>query len=151
MSREEIAQRMRDDTLRHVVDPRDAERNGHAGGSSNGKPAAARKPDSIGRFQTVNVFVDQSARLVSPKAVSTWLVLWRETKSNGLATIAHSQIAERLGVTARTVRRAARELETAGLITVVARGGLQNGGQSSTYRVNAKPKKPTPKPRTALS
>ena len=109
-----------------------AERNEHHSRAKAHKP----KQKSEGRFQTMNTFVDHSARLVDTTAQATWLVLFRETR-NGLATISQGQIAERIGVSRRTAIRATQSLEEAKLITVVKRGGLSGG--SSTYRVYGTP------------
>lgn len=98
---------------------------------------AIRKPDSVARFKTMNEFVDYSARLVDTTAQAVWLVLFRETKPNGVARISHGQIAERIGSSRRTVVRAVQHLEDAKLVSVVQRGGLTGG--SSSYRVHGTP------------
>lgn len=102
----------------------------------NGKQGK-KNPHSAGRFQTMNEFVDYSARLVDTTAQAVWLVLFRETKPNGIACVSHSQIAERIGSCRRTVVRATQHLEDAKLVTVVHRGGLTGG--TSAYRVHATP------------
>lgn len=104
--------------------------------SKSGKPSV-HKPESVGRFKTMNEFVDYSARLVDTTAQAVWMVLFRETKPNGLACISHSQIAERIGSCRRTVVRATQHLEDAKLITVVHRGGMTGG--SSSYRIHGTP------------
>lgn len=120
------------DRLKQPPAPQDHhEHNGHA--QANGKPKH-RKPASIGRFQTMNAFIDQSARLVDTTAQAVWFVLFRETRSNGVATVAHSQIAQMIGVSRRTVVRAIDALQSAGLVETVVQGGHANGRMPSTYR-----------------
>jgi hypothetical protein len=96
---------------------------------STGKPN--RK--ASGRFAVLNAFVDHGARAVNTTAVAVWLVLYREVQPDGLATVSHAHIAERLNVTRQTVTRALKRLVTAGFISVVRPGGWQRG--PSTYRV----------------
>lgn len=104
------------------------------------KQATSRSAQT-GRFQVINSFFDDSARLVSTTAQSAWTVLWRDVKKNGLASMSQSQIAEKMGKSPRTVQRALKELEQAGLITVVKRGYAKRDGTtlSSIYRVHSKP------------
>ena len=90
------------------------------------------------RFKTLNEFVDYSARLVDTTAQAVWMVLFRETKPNGLASVSQGQIAERVGLSRRSAIRAVQTLENAKLITVVKRG-KKNGGPSF-YRVHALPR-----------
>lgn len=103
-------------------------------------PPPKRKVAS--RFQTLNDFVDHSARMVSTTAQAAWYVLFRDVKQDGRACMAHSQIAERIGMERRTVARALKQLEAQGLLTVVRRGGLNRG--SNVYRVHGKRQKTTP-------
>jgi CRP-like cAMP-binding protein len=107
-------------------------------------PPKRATTSTAGRFQTLNDFVDQSFRLIDDAARSVWMVLYRETQSNGLATIAHSQIAERMDCSRRTVIRAMGKLEELGLVVVVIRGGIGKQKKSSTYRVHGTPVKVTP-------
>jgi hypothetical protein len=101
------------------------------------KPVKGKSVATAGRFKTMNEFVDFSARLVDTTAQAVWLVLFRETKPNGVACVSHSQIAERIGSSRRTVVRATQHLEDAKLVTVVHRGGLTGG--TSAYRVHGTP------------
>lgn len=102
------------------------------------QPAQRKGPS---RFQTLNDFVDHSARLVSTTAQAAWHVLFRDVKPSGQACMAHSQIAAKIGVKPRTVARALKQLEDQGLVTVVKRGGLNRG--SNIYRVHGKPQRLT--------
>jgi hypothetical protein len=105
--------------------------------STNGK--AAKSKASSGRFQVLNTFCDESARLVSNAAVACWMILFRETKPDGLATVAYSQIAECLGIKRRAAMRLVQDLVDAGLVTVVKRGTMK-GHTPSTYKIHATPK-----------
>lgn len=86
-----------------------------------------------GRWQTVNGFIDGIMGTLTPAAVATWLVLFRDTKRNGLAQTSQADIARRAGVSDRAVRDALRELRNHGLVAVVRRGGVGRG--PSAYRV----------------
>jgi hypothetical protein len=96
-----------------------------------------RNARASGRFRTLNDFCDHSARCVDTTAQAAWLMLYRETKSNGVACMSHGQIAQMIGTSRRTVIRAVQHLEDAKLITVIRRGGLAGG--SSSYRVHGTP------------
>jgi hypothetical protein len=108
-------------------------------------PAAPRgqnrpkgKRSSRGRFQCVNVFVDVSMAGLGRAEVAVWLILWRDTKLNGLARTSQSDLARRAGCNPRTVRRALDALIGAGLVVVVQQGGLNRG--LSIYRVRGTPR-----------
>lgn len=101
------------------------------------KQAAGPKPKPAarvtGRFAEINTFIDYTMGGLTPSARSVWLILWRDTKPNGLARTSQVDLARRADVTDRAVRTALAELAAAGLVTVVARGGVSRG--ASTYRV----------------
>ncbi len=86
----------------------------------------------------MNEFVDYSARSVDTTAQAVWMVLFRETKPNGLAKISFNQIAHLIGLKRRAAMRAIQTLEEATLLSVVKRGRLNEG--PSTYRIYATPK-----------
>ena len=88
---------------------------------------------SAQRFQTINDFVDLSMRGLTGAAATAWMVLWRDTKPNGLAKTAISDLARRMGCSKATAKRAVRELKAAGLLDVLVLGGLGRG--ASVYRV----------------
>ncbi len=103
-------------------------------------PAKAAKPkwsgkSASGRFGVLNTFVDVTLRELDRTAGLVWLVLFRDTKPDGLARTAQADIALRVSVSPRTVRTAVKRLEACGLLTVVFRGGLNRG--PSIYRVRA--------------
>jgi hypothetical protein len=104
------------------------------------KPSKA-KGKSKGRFAALNAFVDYSLAGLDHPSRSVWLVLFRDTRPDGLARTAQGDIARRIGMSARTVKRAVSKLETVGLLTVKYRGGL--GGRLSVCRVHPIPHKGT--------
>jgi Mn-dependent DtxR family transcriptional regulator len=67
------------------------------------------------------------------RASLAWFTLWRNTKQDGLARIAISDLARRMGCSKYTAKRAIKDLKDAGLLTVVALGGKYRG--VSTYRL----------------
>jgi len=103
-------------------------RSDHAGAAK--QPTASH---SKGRFQVINDFVDDTMKTLEFRASLAWFTLWRNTKPNGLAKIAVSDLARRMGCSPDTAKRAIRDLKRAGLLTVVARGSTSRG--VSTYRL----------------
>ena len=96
---------------------------------TKGKPS--RK--TAGRFAELNTFVDFSLAGLGRSEIAVWLVLFRDTKRDGIARTGQEDIARRASISERTVRRAIRRLEKRGLLVVVRRGGLSSG--PSAYRV----------------
>jgi len=86
-----------------------------------------------GRFATVNAFADFTLGGLSRAEIAVWLLLWRDTKADGLARTSQADLARRAGCNVRTVKRAARRLVRAGLLEIVRRGRL--GAGPSAYRV----------------
>ena len=74
------------------------------------------------------------ADALPPAERAVWLILWRDTKPNGLAGTSQMSIARRAGVSDRAVRSALRRLEREGLVSIVHRGSLRAG--ASIYRVH---------------
>ena len=87
------------------------------------------------RFAILNAFTDMTMKELGRAEMAVWLLLYRDTKPNGLARTAQADLARRTGTTTRTVERAVNSLERRGLLTVVRRGGLRRG--PSSYRVHA--------------
>jgi hypothetical protein len=110
--------------------PPAADRHGRNGKTSKPK----RKPSSAGRFQCINAFIDATMETLTPAERAAWLILWRDTKPNGLAETSQMSMARRAGVSDRSIRAALRRLEGKGLVTVVHRGSLRRG--PSIYRVH---------------
>jgi hypothetical protein len=107
--------------------PRDRRPTAADKGKAKG-PVASR-----GRFQCINAFIDATMAGLTLAERSVWLVLWRDTKPNGLAETSQASIARRAGISDRAVRFALRVLSGKGLVAVVRRGSLRRG--PSSYRV----------------
>ena len=90
-------------------------------------------PGKSERFQVLNDFVDVQMRELSHAAVRAWLVLYRDTKPNGLAKTGLTDLARRAGFSLSTAKRAVRELVDRGLAKPVHRG--RKGSGPSVYRV----------------
>src|SRR5262249_43065013 len=98
-----------------------------------GAESAARK--GAGRFGVLNTFVDVTLRTLDSTAALVWLILFRDTKPDGLARASQSDLARRAGVSVSTVYRAIRQLDRARLLIVVRKGRV--GAGVSIYRVRA--------------
>ena len=99
------------------------------------KPNRRRTGD---RFRVLNSFADFTLRELSRAEIAVWLLLWRDTKPDGLACTSQADLARRAGVALKTAKRAVKQLARRGLLTVVYRGGLRRG--KSKYRVYPTPK-----------
>ena len=73
-----------------------------------------RRRSTADRFGVLNAFVDVALRDMQPIDAVVWLVLYRDTKPDGLARTSQKSIAARIGVSDRTVRRALVRLVAAG-------------------------------------
>src|SRR5262245_5689030 len=89
------------------------------------------------RFKTLNTFVDFTATGLPRGALLVWLILFRDTR-DGTARTSVADMARRAGCNRSTVIRSVRQLQQAGLLQVVHRGGLGHG--PSRYRVRPLPK-----------
>jgi hypothetical protein len=106
--------------------------------NSTGAPATKGKSaaDAIaGRFATINTFADFGLPGLSRAEIAVWLLLWRDTKPDGLARTSQASLAGRAGADDRTVRRALAKLQKRELVTVVLKGRIGSG--PSAYRVRA--------------
>ncbi len=103
-------------------------------GGKGGRKHARRSRKHAGRFAVLNGFVDGVMGTLPRAALATWVCLWRDTKPDGLARTAVTDLARRVGGDRRTVLRALRLLADRRLLEVVRRGGLGRG--VSAYRVN---------------
>lgn len=96
--------------------------------------SSGRKKAS-GRFEVLNAFVDVTMRTLSRAEIAVWNCLYRDTKPDGTARTAQTDLARRAGCDERTARRAVSALEKRGLLTVVRKGRLGCG--PTTYVVKA--------------
>ena len=99
----------------------------------SGVPQQPSASHSKGRFQVINDFVDNTMQTLDFRASLAWFTLWRNTKQDGLARIAISDLARRMGCSQDTAKRAIKDLKNVGLLTVVGLGGKYRG--VSTYRL----------------
>ena len=102
-------------------------------GRNGGRTHARRSRRHSGRFAVLNGFVDGIMGTLPRAAALVWVCLWRDTKPDGLARTAVTDLARRIGSDRRSVLRALRLLDDRGLLEVVRRGGLGRG--VSAYRV----------------
>ena len=102
-------------------------------GRKGGKRQARPPHGQPGRFAVFNGFVDGAMGTLPRAAALVWVCLWRDTKPDGLARTAVTDLARRVGGDRSTVIRALRLLGKRGRLEVVRRGGLGRG--VSTYRV----------------
>jgi len=86
------------------------------------------------RFRVLNMFGDFTLRDLSRAEIAVWLLLWRDTKPDGLACTSQADLARRAGIAPKTTGRAVASLRRRGLLTVVFRGSLRRG--PSKYRVH---------------
>lgn len=101
-------------------------------GGTPRKPPAKKTEPKPNRFVEVNGFVDVSMRELTRAEICVWLILWRDTKGNGSAKISQEQLAQRAGMSARSVRTAIARLTKLDLVKVVWKGHV---GKASTYCV----------------
>jgi hypothetical protein len=97
------------------------------------EPGAQDRRTTKNRFQTINAFLDVTARALPPSVALVWLMLWRDVKPDGLARTSVADLARRCGLCLRTVKQALRKLKTARLLLCVVRGNARLG--PSVYRV----------------
>lgn len=90
------------------------------------------------RFQTVNSFVDDIARYLTPLEVAVWLVLWRRADARtNVAEVSMEAMGDKIGRSDRAVQRAVEWLTRCGLIERLTRGTKQTG--ASRYRLEPRP------------
>jgi hypothetical protein len=103
-------------------------------GNGQARPKGkAERRSSAERFHTINAFADVALADLDRAEIALWLLLWRDTKPNGLASASQADLARRAGCNVRTVRRALAGLLRAGLVQCVSQGGLPL--RVSVYRV----------------
>ena len=115
----------------------DAERQNDTSSKPKG-PGNRRK--AAERFAVFNAFADHTLATLKRAEIAVWLLLWRDTKPDGLARTSQADLARRAGISERTARRAVKRLQRDGLLTVAYRGGLRCG--VSSYRISALTREP---------
>ncbi len=115
--------------------PATSEQTGTTDTTERGNPRRQSRPKgSAARFKLLNEFVDQTMQQLTPRQVTVWLCLFRDSR-NGTATAAQSYIATRCGLQRPTVSTTIGELEALGLVVTIHQGGVNRG--LSRYRVSA--------------
>lgn len=111
----------------------DDDATGRTGTETNKTKGKNGKRQAGDRFGVLNAFVDFSLRELTRAETAVWLLLWRDTKGDGLAKTSQADIGRRAGLHIATVKRTVAKLCRRGLLTVVRRGNLRRG--PSIYRV----------------
>jgi hypothetical protein len=106
-----------------------------ASGRTRDRGRQSAKRGRSERFALLNAFVDVTLANLTGAEAKVWLILYRDTKANGVARTGQADLARRAGLDVRTVRRAVASLEAKGMLQIVRRGRLNAG--PSTYRVHA--------------
>jgi hypothetical protein len=89
------------------------------------------------RWATFNAFMDTCCPLLSHVESKIWLLLFRDTKPDGLARTSSRNLAQRAGCSLRAVSLAMHLLKCAKLLEVVT--ASTNRGCPSVFRVTKKP------------
>ena len=97
------------------------------------EPKEKRPHRAGGRFEMINAFVDNTMRVLSHRAALAWVILWRDTKPDGLAKTGVAYLARRMGCSNATAKRALSELRKQKVIEVAERG--RKGGATNSYRI----------------
>lgn len=95
-------------------------------------PKRKPKRSASGRFSAINAFVDVGLRDLSRSELATWLVLWRDER-DGVSRTSAGAIAQKAGISRRSVVSAMATLRRRGMLVQKHRGGLNRG--SSVYRL----------------
>jgi hypothetical protein len=103
--------------------------------SPSGKPSKPKRRGTRSeRFATLNSFVDMGMADLTGAETKVWLILFRDTKSNGTSRTAQTDLARRAGLSVRSVKLALRTLSAKGMVRIVHRGRLNVG--PSVYAVH---------------
>jgi biotin operon repressor len=88
------------------------------------------------RWAMLNAFVDAGGTALRSNDWRVWLVLFRDARGDTACT-SQNHIAKRLNLDRKTIGRAVKRLESAGLLAVLYRGGFRRG--PSIYRLHSMP------------
>lgn len=91
------------------------------------------------RWTTFNAFMDVCMKHLSPVEANVWLLLFRDTKPDGLARTSSRNLAQRAGCSVRAVSHAMKLLKAATLIEVVT--ASTSRGSPSVFRVTMRPQR----------
>ena len=97
------------------------------------KPPTQSKNRAVNRLKMENDFLDKVGMKLKPTTRYVWLLLLRDTKPDGTAQTAITDLARRSDVSTRSIDTALKELKQAKAIEVIRRGSPESG--PSIYRV----------------
>jgi biotin operon repressor len=104
--------------------------------TAQGRNRDRRAVLSKGRWRMLNEFIDAGGADLRPNDWRVWMVLFRDAKGDTART-SQKYVAKRLNLDRKTVGRAVKRLQAAGLLDVLHRGGFRRG--PSTYRLRPTP------------
>jgi len=93
--------------------------------------------DGSDRWATFNAFMDVTMKHLSPVEANVWLLLFRDTKPDGLARTSSRNLAQRAGCSVRAVSHAMKLLKAATLVEIVT--ASTSRGCPSVFRVTMRP------------
>jgi hypothetical protein len=104
---------------------------------------AGKKHEAHAKFKLAHNFLVSGARHVSGTATKAWLILWTWSH-DGVSSLDQERIATQMGMSLKSAKRAIRELENTGFLTVLLRGGSKLGPSGtrricSTYQLHSTP------------
>lgn len=108
--------------------------------ASNAKARRAKPQpggDGAARWATFNAFMDACLKHLSPVEANVWMLLFRDTKPDGMARTSSRNLAQRCGCSLRAVTHAMKMLRKTKLIEVVT--ASTNRGSPSVFRVTKQP------------
>lgn len=82
------------------------------------------------RFAILNGFVDHGLANLKRSEIAVWLIVFRDSKPNGLARTSLSDLARRGGISRRQASRALQELIGRGVVHVIKKGVV---GKATVY------------------
>jgi hypothetical protein len=108
-----------------------------AGNGKAPKPKPQAVADGGARWATFNAFMDACLKHLSPVEANVWMLLFRDTKPDGMARTSSRNLAQRSGCSLRAVTHAMKLLKKAALVKVVT--ASTNRGSPSIFIVTKRP------------
>lgn len=108
-----------------------------AGKAKSRKEKPQTSGDAAARWATFNAFMDACLKHLSPVEAAVWMLLFRDTKPDGMARTSSRNLAQRSGCSLRAVTYAMKLLRKTALVEVVT--ASTNRGSPSVFRVNSRP------------
>jgi hypothetical protein len=101
------------------------------------KPMSFKEEWQLKRDKINSQFIDEGQRYLAATDAAVWHTLARDTKYNGEAATAQTDIARRTGLGEKTVRRSLKKLQSMGFVTRISKGTMSTG--PSVYKVSPVP------------